>query len=100
MLKEEELRKLADGRVYTARQAKDLGLVDQIGYLDDAIELAKDLAGLKSARLVTYVRPGAYKANIYSKLSPQGPTTLNLINVDIRSILSGGTPKFMYLWSP
>ena len=34
----EEVRKLADGRIYTARQAKELGLIDDIGYLEDAMK--------------------------------------------------------------
>jgi protease-4 len=42
----EKLRELAGGRVYTGRQAKDNGLVDQLGTLEDAILQAKQLAGL------------------------------------------------------
>ena len=39
-MEEARVRKLADGRVYSGAQAKDLGLIDQFGTLDDAIELA------------------------------------------------------------
>jgi len=42
----EKLRKLAGGRVYSGRQAKENGLVDQLGTLHDAIVEAKKLAGL------------------------------------------------------
>ena len=42
----DKLKKLAGGRVYTGRQAKELGLVDQLGTLEDAITEAKKLAGL------------------------------------------------------
>ena len=42
----DQLDKLAGGRVYTGRQAQKLGLVDELGTLDDAILAAKDLAGL------------------------------------------------------
>ena len=41
------LEALAQGRVYTGRQAKKLGLIDEIGTLDDAVAQAKKLAGLK-----------------------------------------------------
>ena len=41
------LEEIAQGRVYTGRQAKKLGLIDEIGTLDDAIGEAKKLAGLK-----------------------------------------------------
>ena len=37
---------LADGRVYSGRRAKELGLVDQLGGLDDAVRLAGELAGI------------------------------------------------------
>lgn len=43
----DEMRKLADGRVYTGRQAKRLGLIDELGSRDDAIRLAAELGGIK-----------------------------------------------------
>lgn len=43
----EKVRKLADGRVFTGRQAKDIGLVDQMGNYYDAIKVAGKLAGIK-----------------------------------------------------
>jgi protease IV len=75
-------QKLADGRIFTAAQARDLGLVDQLGYLDDAIDLARAKAGLEAPRIVTYHRPGGYKPTIYS-LMPD----LDMIG-----------PQFLYLW--
>jgi protease-4 len=42
----EELLKIAGGRIWTGRQAKANGLVDELGSLDDAIAAAKKLAGL------------------------------------------------------
>ncbi|MGO9110401.1 MAG: signal peptide peptidase SppA, partial [Thermoguttaceae bacterium] len=41
------LEELAQGRVYTGRQAKKLGLIDEVGTLNDALAEAKKLAGLK-----------------------------------------------------
>lgn len=43
----EKLEKLARGRIYTGLQAKELGLIDEVGTLGDAIAEAKKLAGLK-----------------------------------------------------
>jgi len=54
---EAEVRKLADGRIYSGAQAKDLGLVDQIGTLEDAIELAAKRAGIADEPAVYYSRP-------------------------------------------
>jgi protease-4 len=50
------VKKLADGRVYSGAQAKELGLVDQLGNLEDAIELAAKRAGLGDAPAVYYSR--------------------------------------------
>jgi protease IV len=44
---EEKIRKMADGSVFTGRQAKALGLVDDIGDLQDTIRLTADLVGIK-----------------------------------------------------
>lgn len=96
----ENLRSLADGRIYTAQQALESGLIDQIGYLDEAISLAKEESGLTKARVVTYHRPGSYRNNIYSQLSSSGFGTVNLLNIDLKSFVNSGTPSFMYLWAP
>jgi protease-4 len=54
---EARVRKLADGRIYSGAQAKDLGLVDQFGTLDDAIDLAAKRAGLEGEPAVYYSHP-------------------------------------------
>jgi protease-4 len=43
----EEIRKLADGRIFTGRMAKEAGLVDELGNLQDAIMLAGKLTGIE-----------------------------------------------------
>lgn len=43
----EEFLKLAEGRIWTGRQAKANGLVDELGTLEDAVAAAKTMAGLK-----------------------------------------------------
>lgn len=94
-----EIRKAADGRIYTAQQALDLKLIDSIGYLDDAVEAAKGLAGIKEARLVTYAGPRDYRNNIYSSAAPKTAATLSLINID-PSIYGKFGMNFMYVWMP
>ena len=51
----EEAEKLAHGRVWTGRQALENGLIDELGGLDRAIELAKAEAGIDAAEEVTLV---------------------------------------------
>ncbi len=95
----ERLKLIADGRVLTGPQAVQLGLADQVGYLDDGIAAAKQLAGVADARVVIYQRPGTYKHNIYSESS--GLSTLEaLAHLDVMGLVRGGTPQFLYLWMP
>jgi protease-4 len=49
-----KVRKLADGRVYTGRQAKAVGLVDELGTFHDAIRTAAKMAGIKEEPTVKF----------------------------------------------
>ncbi len=51
-VKEYMLTKIADGRIFTGKEAKSLGLVDEIGNIDDAIEGTARMIGLKGRPLV------------------------------------------------
>jgi len=53
----EEVRELADGRVYTGRQALELGLVDEVGTLDDAIMKAAELGSIEGEPRVVELKP-------------------------------------------
>lgn len=53
-LKYKTVKKLADGRIYTGLEAKELGLVDRIGNLEDAVDWAGELAGIKGEISVVY----------------------------------------------
>jgi protease-4 len=54
----EDLKKIAGGRIWTGRTAKELGLVDEVGTLDDAIAYAKKKVGLEnSADVELYIQP-------------------------------------------
>jgi protease-4 len=55
-LSREEVRNLATGQIYTGTEAKELGLVDKLGDLDTAINLAMELAGIETA-IVEYYKP-------------------------------------------
>ncbi len=52
----ERVREVATGEIYTATQAKDFGLIDDLGDLDTAIDMAQAAAGI-SERKLTYVKP-------------------------------------------
>lgn len=99
-LSADQIQKLADGRIYSGEQAKAAGLVDDIGYLDEAIDRAKKTAGITEARIVTYRRSGEYQNNIYSRVLGGGTGLSGLANMDLLSLVRGGSPQFMYLWMP
>ena len=101
-LSADAIRKLADGRIYSGEQAKAAGLIDGIGYLEDAVELAKREAGITDARLIVYQQPGEYRHNIYSRLlGPSDGGAWNaLTSFDLMALIRSGTPQFMYLWMP
>ncbi|MFM7841087.1 MAG: S49 family peptidase, partial [Nitrospira sp.] len=101
-LSADTIRKLADGRIYSGEQAKAAGLIDGIGYLEDAVDLAKKRAGVAEARLVVYQQMGEYRHNIYSRLTgpPDRGAWNALTHFDLMALVRSGTPQFMYLWMP
>jgi protease IV len=88
---------LQDGRVLSAGQALAAGLVDRIGYLDDAIDVAKGRAGVKEARVVIYRRPDEFAGTIYSRAALPA-TQVNLVNVELP--FHALSPHLLYLWAP
>jgi protease-4 len=82
----------ADGGIYTAAKAKDLKLIDQIGYLDDAIAAAQKAAGLgDDFRVVEYERPFTF-AGLLGVRSTQPGALL-----DPSRLSNGLTPRLWYL---
>ncbi|MBI3803433.1 MAG: signal peptide peptidase SppA [Nitrospirae bacterium] len=98
----DRIKTLADGRIYTATQAKEAGLVDQIGYLDQAIDLAKSEAGIQQAKVILYSRPNEHTNNIYSQAMQGEANPLSAWGVDPKRLLQGqgNSAKFLYLWMP
>ncbi|HDT11621.1 MAG TPA: signal peptide peptidase SppA, partial [bacterium] len=71
-LAEEKVHEIGQGRVWTGRQAKDLGLVDEIGGINRAVELAKELAGIPSdekTKFVVWPRTVSFIDLLFSKPS-------------------------------
>lgn len=48
----EELKKLADGRIFTGEQAKQVGLIDELGTYEDAIKLTAKLANIEGEPII------------------------------------------------
>jgi protease-4 len=68
----EEITKLAMGRVWTGRQAKANGLIDELGGLDKAIEVAKELAEIPADQKVSVVHYPKKKGLLQVLLGGEG----------------------------
>ncbi|MCO5060400.1 MAG: signal peptide peptidase SppA [Kiritimatiellae bacterium] len=86
----EELRPLADGRIFVADQALSLELVDQIGYWEDVMEKTKELLGVDSVKVIRYEQPVDFKKWLMSIRNPIQPANW----------LSQLRSRFLYLWQP
>ncbi|UCD71003.1 MAG: signal peptide peptidase SppA [Syntrophobacterales bacterium] len=53
-MEEGKVKQIADGRIFSGEQAKELGLVDRLGGLQDAIEIAAEMVGIKGKPAVIY----------------------------------------------
>src|SRR5262249_8816552 len=86
-------RYLADGGIYTADQALSYGLVDQIGYLEDALTVAKQVAGLgDDYKVVTYEQPPTLMSLLFgAKDHSREPRS------DLGRLSAGATPRLWYL---
>lgn len=94
------VRALADGRVYTATQAVDNGLIDGIGSLREATAVTKECVGSRSVRLVRYHRSYEYKPNYYAQAPISQTQDVNFLKVDLQGALLPPSPQFLYLWAP
>jgi protease-4 len=99
-LGEKRLALVADARVFLAEDALDVGLVDKIGYLPDAIEETKTMGSIDAdARIVAYRRTQYPDDNIYYTLNSSaanGPKPLMDMGpiADWLSLRAG----FYYIW--
>ena len=96
-LTSDELRPIADGRVYTAKQALKLKLIDDIGYFDNALQKTLSLASLKSAKVVAYTYYPKSKTNIYAASLVEAPL---LEKKSLENWLPQLRTGFYYLWLP
>jgi protease IV len=96
----EVVAQISTARVYLANEALELGLVDEIGYLENAVDQAKKLAGLADdARVVVYRRTEYPDDNIYNTSTRyDGDGKLSLISLELPGSLNHIQTGFYYLW--
>jgi protease-4 len=81
-----------NGKIYLASKAKELGLIDQIGYEDAAIDRAAQLASLSKPNVVRYARRKTFMEALMDGKSDAS------FKIDTKLIDQLQTPRFMMLW--
>jgi protease-4 len=86
------VRQLADGGVWTADKAKEFKLIDQIGYLEDAIKEAAKVGGLGKYNVITYKKQLTLTEALFGIKTP-APA----LQIDSSQLAEGATPHLWYL---
>ena len=90
-----KVRQIADGRVYTGKQAKDLGLVDELGDQSLALQRARALAKAPNATLVRYSRTSFVQSLLGASSHVLAPHNIIQDTLGIDT-----SPGLKYLWQP
>jgi protease-4 len=88
-----------DGRIFTASQALERRLIDSVGYLDDAVAVARELGRCPSAGAVLLRRANDPARSPYAT-TPNSPTQGGLFPMSIPGLDRSQLPTFLYLWQP
>ncbi len=96
---EADLKTIADGRVVAGPKALTMHLVDQLGYLPDAIGEARRLAGAPGAEAVLYHRESAPARSLYA-IAPRPPRVSDALPFSYPGLDRAKLPTFLYLWQP
>ncbi|HCS22453.1 MAG TPA: signal peptide peptidase SppA [Alphaproteobacteria bacterium] len=93
----EKVRAIAEGRVYTGRQAKDVGLVDDLGGLDVALKHARALGKIEDADDVPLVRfpPRKSTMEMFISLATEGALfqpTITVNAADVADMVQSALP--------
>jgi protease IV len=92
-LETDEVFRLADGSIYYASEAKDLKLIDQIGYIDDAIQLASSMAKITKPHVIEYKKVFSF-SDIFASNAKTS------IKIDRATIYEFTNPQILYMWNP
>jgi protease IV len=101
-LSDETRSKISSARIYAADDALRLGLVDQVGYLDDAIKKTAQMTGLpENPKVVVYRRSEVADDNLYNTHSSRSSIPeINLIDPGLTESIPPLRSGFYYLWLP
>jgi protease-4 len=84
-----ESRELLDGRVFSAEQALDNGLIDGVGYWLESVDMLKELLDAEAVYMVRYSEPMGFLDSLFGAKTPRMP------GIDALE-----SPRFLYQWKP
>jgi protease-4 len=95
----EAIKDVASARIYLADEALTLGLIDEIGYIDDAISRTKEIADLdENSKVVVYRRVEYPDDNLYNTQAMAGSMNSPLIDLGLPDTSFLNRAGFYYLW--
>ncbi|MFT9848394.1 signal peptide peptidase SppA [Aneurinibacillus sp. REN35] len=97
----DKVLQLADGRIYTGKQAKANGLIDELGTLEDATKAAQQMAKLQEATVIRYEQPFGF-SKLFSTFSAELSARLNINATPLPDFLQeeNRTPRIEYIYRP
>lgn len=97
---EEQVRTIADGRIYDGIQAKEVGLVDEFGYLEDVIAAMKEDYDLQNAKVIRYTDMMGFSLNTFLSATAQKVLGDSLdLSTLLQSASQQNSPRLMYLYA-
>ena len=98
----QSLKEISTARIFLADDALKLGMVDRVGYISEAVSVAKKMAELpENAKVIVYRRTEFPDDNLYntstSRYEGQG---LSIVSLDLPASLTSYQAGFYYLWQP
>lgn len=88
-----------DGRIFIAQEALERGFIDEIGYVDDAVALARRLAHAPQAKVVVLHRCHDPARSVYA-VTPNQPAQTSLFPLSLPGFDRSQLPTFLYIWQP
>jgi protease-4 len=98
----DQVKAIADGRIYDGAQAKEIGLVDQIGYQEDALNALKKDFKLEDAEIFQYSNGSlSFKSLLTTKasqLASQKKSSEEIVDKLVKQLSKAQSPRMMYLY--
>jgi protease IV len=94
----EQVKQIADGRIYDGQQAKDLNLIDGFGYLDDVISNMKKDHKLKGAQVVQFSESFGFESLLNIGANKLVGKDIEMAGL-MKLLSQPNSPRLMYLYA-